>query len=400
MPANISSERRPPTSTAIPRSAWTAWRSCNLERELFTTVPTVRDPPPWFRGSLRRAYAVALREWRDRKSAESWKLLLLIPRMLLRPTAVAGSEGKRIFSARMDRFERGEWEGLLRETRGETNLKDAPRKRDELQEAVAMVRIGELSRARMFLTSAGLAPGNNDTLAELRDPALRPRELTRPLPDALADFVPDEQVDLDQSRVLQALRSAGRGSAADLSGSRYEHYRVLMEDDELWPLFAQLCNALAKADVPEEIAAAISLGRMTALKKTSGKVRGIVAGCTLRRLVGRALATQFSEQLMKATAPFQYALQTRAGTGALGHALQALADHDPDLVVLSLDGVGAFDHVQRAAMFDQLLSVPALHALVPAVRLFYGRTSRFLWTDDKGETHTILQGEGASRAIL
>ena len=133
----------------------------------------------------------------DRKSAESWKLLLLIPRMLLRPTAVAGSEGKRIFSARMDRFERGDWEGLLREARGETNLKDAPRKRDELQEAVAMVRIGELSRARMFLTSAGLAPGNNDTLAELRDPALRPRELTRPLPDALADFVPDEQVDLD-----------------------------------------------------------------------------------------------------------------------------------------------------------------------------------------------------------
>ena len=58
---------------------------------------------------------------------------------------------------------------------------------------------------------------------------------------------------IDVVKLQQALRTAGRGSAPDLSGTRYEHLRVLMEDDELWPLFVSLCSRLARADVPEGV---------------------------------------------------------------------------------------------------------------------------------------------------
>ena len=75
-------------------------------------------------------------------------------------------------------------------------------------------------------------------------------------------------------------------------------------------------------------------------------MRGIVAGNTLRRAVARTLSRQFAEAITDATAPFQFALQTRAGTEALSLALTFLTDSDPDAVVLSIDGIGAFDHVR------------------------------------------------------
>ena len=100
---------------------------------------------------------------------------------------------------------------------------------------------------------------------------------------------------------------------------------------------------------------------------------------------------------MEATAPFQYALRTRAGTDALARTLHLLSEADSAAVVLSLDGIGAYDHVRRAAMLRALMAVPDLQPLVPLVRLFYGRPSTYLWTDDSGTVHEITQGEGGEQ---
>eukprot|EP00973_Karenia_brevis_P016435 2251569-Karenia_brevis.AAC.1 len=84
---------------------------------------------------------------------------------------------------------------------------------------------------------------------------------------------------------------------------------------------------------------------MIASRRDESKVRGIVAGSVLRRVVCRAVATQIGEAFLQTMAPYQYALRTRAGTDALAHAIRSLIDHDPDAVVVSLDWVGAFDRV-------------------------------------------------------
>ena len=68
-----------------------------------------------------------------------------------------------------------------------------------------------------------------------------------------------------------------------------------------------------------------------------------------------------------------------------------------DKLVVSLDGVGAFDHVKRAAFFKKLHSLPNLRSLLPLVSLLYGSESRFLWTDADGKTHTIRQSEGGEQ---
>ena len=40
---------------------------------------------------------------------------------------------------------------------------------------------------------------------------------------------------------------------------------------------------------------------------------------------------------------------------------------------------------------------PSLQHLLPFVRMFYGRQSTYLWTDDAGATHRVLQGEGGEQ---
>ena len=134
---------------------------------------------------------------------------------------------------------------------------------------------------------------------------------------------------------------------------RYEHLRVLIEDDNLWELFADLAQDFARANVPGDIMQALRLGRMTALRKDDDGVRGIVAGSVLRRLVCKALAKQFSDDIMSRTSPFQFALQTKAGTDALAHVLRFLTDADDQSVLVCLDGIGAFGHVKRSASFDK-----------------------------------------------
>ena len=90
-------------------------------------------------------------------------------------------------------------------------------------------------------------------------------------------------------------------------------------------------------------------------------------------------------------------MRTRAGTDALAFALRTATDKDPNAVILSLDGIGAYDHVQRRAMLGKLHATPELQTLLPFVRLFYGEASEYLWTDDGGTTHHIPQGEGGEQ---
>ena len=127
---------------------------------------------------------------------------------------------------------------------------------------------------------------------------------------------------------------------------------------------------------------------MTALQKPDGGVRGIATGTSFRRLVAKTLARQFSKQVETTCAPFQFALSTRAGTDCVGHAIRALTDADLTATVLSIDGIGAYDHVLRSAMMSKLFDVPCLRGLLPFVRATYAQTYRvFVGRRSRGTTH-------------
>ena len=252
-------------------------------------------------------------------------MFLLFPRLLLRPTPQGVAQGRAIFQERLRQFHSGAWVELLADAQAQAAADAArgPRARTcYLAAAEAKVRVGEV-------TLPGLAPGTQDTLQQLTDPVLRPPALTAPLPEGLHILAPAVLLELDRARLASALRSAGHGSAADLSGTRYEHLRVLLESDTTWHKLVDMLQSFARGAVPDEIAAALLMGRLTALRKSKGRARGIVDGAVVRRLVGRGLVQQVALALEQATAPFLFALKTRVGTDVLALALRLLMSKTP-----------------------------------------------------------------------
>ena len=145
------------------------------------------------------------------------------------------------------------------------------------------------------------------------------------------------------------------------------------------------------------LATAIALGRLVALQKPNGRVRGIVVGDTLRRLVSRCMAQRYASTFQAACQPHQYALSTRAGTEAIVHTLTTLSQTNPNHTILSVDGIGAFDNISRNSMLQELLQLPTANRCIPFVRMFYGQQSQFVWHDTQGHAHVITQAEGGEQ---
>ena len=204
-------------------------------------------------------------------------------------------------------------------------------------------------------------------------------------------------MELDREKYAAKVRSAARGAAGGLAGDFNEHLKTLLDDERATELLAYVAERFAWGDVPDDIIEALSLGKLTALMKDNGRVRGIVAGDIFRRGVARTLAQQFAKDFEQARMPFQYALSTRAGTECVARVVRALTELDGRLTLVSIDGIGAFDHIKRKSMLTAMQGHPKLNQLLPFVRQFYGRQSQYMWYDDAGGAHIILQGEGGER---
>ena len=211
------------------------------------------------------------------------------------------------------------------------------------------------------------APGREKTHKALTNQLERPSEPRSRLPDWVRTHEPEELVVLDgevreESSQLQTWRSTRpswhvcRTFEASPGCDGNHHVRQLF------------CQGLA----------AVRLGRMTALQKPDGGVRGIIVGDYFRRLVSRTLAKAIAQKAEDATSPFQHALKTRAGCECVAHMVQASTEFSDSATIVSVDGVGAYDFVSRTAMLSGLLF-------------------QSMWDDEVGDTHEIRQGEGRRR---
>ena len=222
-----------------------------------------------------------------------WKLFLLLPRMVLHRSPRGSLVGRDKLTARFDKFAAGQWHDLIvssnrcaeeaatvwrrRARRVQSNQEEKRATR-----AFNLVQKEELSAGRHALEGAELAPGNENTLTELRRRASRPRERVPPVPPDVPTF------NLDEKIFSRNVQSARRGAAGGLFGMTSDHLRPVLESSrDLHTLF-QVAESLSRGHIPPGAAATIRRGRMTALKKDGGGVRGIVVGEVIRRVTARA----------------------------------------------------------------------------------------------------------------
>ena len=119
----------------------------------------------------------------------------------------------------------------------------------------------------------------------------------------------------------------------------------------------RFCEGFARANLLDEIVRVVKMVCVTAFHKPSGGVRGIVVGDIVTRLVARTISQQITPAVEVATAPFQFAISTRAGTECVAHVLQCMTDVDPLATIVSVDGVGAFDLVSQSSRLSGLLGL-------------------------------------------
>ena len=252
------------------------------------------------------------------RKERGWKMLMLLPRMLLaRPRGT----------------------------------------KSRVRRAETLVHLGELSAGRQALDGAKVAPGNLATLAQLTNPERRP-PVPRDLLSGSATAVPERPFELDPELFCKNVRSARRGAAPGPSGMSVEHILGLVESDHDMDIFCSFATIVSQGHVPRGVVEVLRMGRVFALRKLDGGIRGIVVGDIIRRLIARTIAQQISKGVEEATAPHQYTLQTKSGTPCCNMP----------------DGV----------------------QVLPFARLFYS-TSTHVWEDEMGDPQMIPQGEGGEQ---
>ena len=111
-----------------------------------------------------------------------------------------------------------------------------------------------------------------ETREALQDPGKRPQEPYEPLPARLRNLEPDTQFQLDEDKFACNVRSAKRGAAPGPSGMTTDHLRPLLKSHQDTQLMCKLAGRFAQGQVPDNIVAAVRLGRMTAFVKPAGGV--------------------------------------------------------------------------------------------------------------------------------
>ena len=173
------------------------------------------------------------------------------------------------------------------------------------------------------------------------------------------------------------------------------NFRCSTKKKDTHSLF-RVAELMARGDMPPQAIEAIKLGRMTALRKESGGVRGIVSGEVMRRLTARTIAQQVGPAVKAGTAPFRYAQRGRAAS-----ALDTLCKLYVSLIqkpqlLLSTESAHMTQSRARAMLFG-LQRVEGSSACVPFVHMFCSCPSSHLLEGDSGVVHAIQQGEGGEQ---
>ena len=150
-----------------------------------------------------------------------------------------------------------------------------------------------------ILTSNGLAPSTENTARKLISKHPPRSSALSPSPN-----VSCESTTLSRSLLFNSIRQAPRGSGAGPSGCRFEHFEILLKNEDTADGLFSACSAFAKGILPNVAATLSSSSRLIALPKPNGDVRPIAIGESIRRLTARTICSQKRKGFLKFYVPF------------------------------------------------------------------------------------------------
>ena len=246
-------------------AAWNFVASVSIEDMLVSLPPrTVQSIPLKFRSEFRDCCSIPLKRVRESPDdVLAWKLLFLLPRMLLSPSSGANKSGVKSVRARYKNFRDFHWDELIQLNRPTSApVKPQDPEKQLRNAAIRLAKCGELSKSARILTSKGLAPASDETVQKLI--SKHPRGDSTPLitPSSSTHCTP---IQLSPSIIISAIRKSPRGSGTGPSGWRFEHMRCLLDDVFSRDVLIAALSFIAQGKLPDPIIRLVSASRLIAL---------------------------------------------------------------------------------------------------------------------------------------
>ncbi|XP_021743396.1 uncharacterized protein LOC110709482 [Chenopodium quinoa] len=217
---------------------------------------------------------------------------------------------------------------------------------------------GHYTAAVRVLSSSGVAPYNDATLADLQ--SKHPTSPAPSLPDILVDglhLVTTFVVALDR------IKSFPRGTSCGRDGLRAQHLldclsgAAVAVSDELVDSISAVVNLFLAGKCPMELGEYIASAPLTPLVKPGGGIRPIAVGTIWRRLVSKVGAVMIDQSVGSYFDGLQFGVGVSSGGEAILHVVNRLIEDRGSNVGLSMllvDFLNAFNLVDRTVMFREI----------------------------------------------
>uniref|UniRef100_A0A0G4I063 Reverse transcriptase domain-containing protein n=1 Tax=Chromera velia CCMP2878 TaxID=1169474 RepID=A0A0G4I063_9ALVE len=211
-------------------------------------------------------------------------------------------------------------------------------------------------------------------------------------------------LEIGADSLLNALRTAPKGSAQGITGWRYEHLRFLFPPDGTGAIGRKQAAVLAWGQdliagrAPPEVNDLLACERCFALwkNKDGTKIRPITVGDAVRRWISRVVLQEYGERIEKHLGVRQYAVRTQDGCAHLYHTVRTAFQMDKSAVFPQLDAQNTFNAADRQKIMDEVLE--HFSELYIFLMFFYGRQAApTFFQTDSGETRVIMSEEGVQQ---
>ncbi|CAI7789114.1 unnamed protein product [Closterium sp. NIES-53] len=359
------------------------WDLCPLRDS--RQPPLARHPPR----PLRESFAICLLTpllhlAKKPDSSPSWKLLMFLPRILLRSSSARKPDWKAM-GDRLTRFRLGLWWDLYNEAVDAVTNNPQPRHvpdtTGKLARAEGLAKRGNLAKSLQSLTATPICTPSAEVLSAL---TVRHPEAFLAIPGWVHDFAPDTVPSIAARDFRRLLARCPNGVGARPSGTAFEHLRdaALGNADVLVQLHALTNTALA-GKLSTEAADLLTASRLLAFSKPQGGTRPIAVGECLLYLIAKAALFLAAPAAREHFIPLQFGVAIAGGIEVAIHTARSYLEEFPRATALQIDLANAFNAVERTAVFEGLKGT-ALDFLVPLVRLSYGRPSALYLDHDFG----------------
>ncbi|CAI7805238.1 unnamed protein product, partial [Closterium sp. NIES-53] len=293
--------------------------------------PLARHPPR----PLRESFAICLLTpllhlAKNLDSSPGWKLLMFLPRILLRSSSARKPDWKAM-GDRLTRFRQGLWRDLYNEAADAVTNNPQPHHvpdtTGKLARAEGLAKRGNLAKSLQSLTATPVCTPSAEVLRAL---TVRHPEASLAIPDWVHDFASETH-----------LRDAALGNA------------------DVFVQLHALTNTALAGKLSAEAADLLTASRLLAFSKPQGGTRPIAVGECLLHLIAKAALFIAAPAAREHFIPLQFGVAIAGGIEAAIHTACTYLEEFPGATALQIDLANAFNAVERAAVFEGLKAPPS-----------------------------------------